>query len=399
MNKLFLIFLMLISFLSLSQVNKKPQLSIFLEKKISNENSLKQIYDSLDIKSKYEKKYSINIFYSGESEIRADYFKKKGINLEFLSNTCNFCETITKNNFLKQNSFKFGNTKINCLQKNFFQDDVKNINEILKNNNQSTSNIIFYFPIEQIDVSFKKVPTEVKKSPLLEFEIDLNSNYPINANTWIEYFDGELWNELEKNTMFLKPGVNKFSKEITMDSIRIVIEYQNDIDSTCIKTKYTDIIRYNFKKEVKPFCLTEKTESKYYYYELESDEVECGAEKLILLNGLTDNYEFLVKKQSGISKYFAVFEDLCDPNENPSEIELIVDESFNDENYIVLYIPVNELYEKNLFERIIKNNDELNIYSKELLMTIKFIIDPKQAVIKNINFCKEKISWQRCGGN
>lgn len=400
MRKLYSLIVLFQIFYFHSQNDAKPQLKIFIEKKFSLGDSLWSFYyDSLSIKSKYERIYDISVFYRSDKEFRIEEFKKRGIKIKRLESTYFFQREIVKGNFRKEFSFNFSKTKFNALNDSLFEEEVENINDIFKEaksnsrKNKSLNELIFYFPIEHIDLQLKKVPGEVKKTPFLEFEIELNSVKPVYINWWFENFDGDNWIENEKNKTLLNPGINFWSNEISNDSIRVHFEFQKDIDSTCISSVSTNVIRYKFKNEVKPICPQEKSELKFFYYELDEEEVKCGAEKLILRNGYTDNYEFLIPKQAGVSKYIAVFEDLCDSKAKQVELEMKIDESYIDDKYIVLYIPIETLYKYDLFERILDNN----VYAKELLMTLKLVVNAQKAfIIPNTIFCKEKIAWQKC---
>ena len=118
-------------------------------------------------------------------------------------------------------------------------------------------------------------------------------------------------------------------------------------------------------------------------------------------NAINHQYrnEFLVKKQNGIVKYKAVFEDLCIPDGDKKEIELQVDSSFINDDFIILQIPQDLLYKYNLFERKEETEEGINTYPKELIMSIKVVIDPRKASMKKEILIENHITWQRCSTN
>ena len=371
-------------------------LDIFFEKIVPNETSLRDNYEALEIKRKFEKKYDVNIYYISENNLKSDYFIKKGIKIHSQNNSCELCEKIMEINSSKESSYIFEMTKVSCLGKKAFLGQKDEINKYLI----ESSNILFYWPTQHNNVEFNDVPVEVNNSPILKLGIISKSTYNVIAKFWIEHFENQKWLKSEKEPIILKPGLNLWTKEILTDSSMVAIEYKFDIDSTCNEIKHTNVIRYKYVNNVKPVNIKEKdNNSKTYYLLLDPDEIHCGAEKLINLDATTDSYQFIVDKQKGITMYKALFKDLCNPTEEEKELELLVDKSYNSENFIRLYLPQSTVINKNLLYRQEQTENGLNEYAKELNMTIKLVVDIRNSILINEEFESSKVVFQVCGNN
>jgi len=301
----------------------KPILYIVFEKTFESSEDLKKEYLSLGLKNSVVKKYLTKLIYGGARKIDDADLKKIGIDLVHETSFCQLCNTIENWNINPETSFQT-NVSLNSCKLFTGISKGPDLNEklknILKEKSKENLKVLLYEAQDRAKITLTDVPTELTKSNICKFSIDLNTNTITSAKIYIENLDkNNLWEGGEKKEIQLFKGQNK--QEIEFESSgRICVEFQISNDSKCLSIERSGIIKYNYKNQIKPIKLIhEGTQSSY---NIETNEINiwknddyskddfCGAEYYIMPES-DGKYYFYIEKQIGIDSIKMKMKDLC----------------------------------------------------------------------------------------